>query len=83
MCHISCVTCEVSGVRCRVSPFIFFFWGGGVVELVGGGSVINGVTPSYKKLNPEEYWILQPIFLKQPIRTEEKIFSPITKLNPP
>ena len=45
MCHMSCVTCEVSGVRCRVSPF---FWGGEgeeVVELVDGGFVINGAWP--------------------------------------
>ena len=38
MCHISGVTCRVSGVRCQ---FIYFLgvWGGGdkVIEQVGGG----------------------------------------------
>ena len=50
MCHRSCVTCQVpgvrfqvSGVRCQVSGVTFFLAGVGdkVVELVGGGSVIN------------------------------------------
>ena len=47
-CHMSGVTCQVSGVRSQVSgvryhmsQFIFKFFVEKVVELVGGGSVIN------------------------------------------
>ena len=43
MCHVSCVTCQVSGVTCHVSRVTCFF--DRVVELVGGGSVINGAYP--------------------------------------
>ena len=43
-CPVSCVTCQVSGVTCHVELFIYLFYK--VVELVGGGSVINGSTPS-------------------------------------
>ena len=39
MCHMSCVTCHVSGVI-----IIYFFLK--EVKLVGGGSFINGATPS-------------------------------------
>ena len=49
-CRMSGVTCHMSGVRCQVScvtcqvsdDFIFYFIFFKVVELVGGGSVING-----------------------------------------
>ena len=43
-CHMSHVRCEVSGVTCQVSHVTFFiyFLLDKVVELVGGGSVING-----------------------------------------
>ena len=61
MCHVSRVTCHLSHVMCQVSPvtchlshvkkyFLIFFilkkiyW---VVELVGGGSVINGAPSSF------------------------------------
>ena len=45
MGHVSCVTChQVSRVRCQVSDNFCFFYK--VVGLVGGGSVINGATPS-------------------------------------
>ena len=50
MCHMSCVTCYVSGVtvqgsgiRCEVSWVIFSF--SFVVDLVGWGSLINGAYP--------------------------------------
>ena len=48
----TCVTCHVSGVRCQVSDFsccdshfLDLFVSDKVVELVGGGSVINGAYP--------------------------------------
>ena len=47
MCHISGVTCHVAGGRCHVSCVTFLlFLLDKEVELVGGGSVINGSTPS-------------------------------------
>ena len=49
MCHMSGVTCQVSGVRCQVSSvschmldLSFNFFLDKDVELVGGGSGING-----------------------------------------
>ena len=51
---MSCVTCHMSRVTCHMSRvtyiyiffyFLFFFLYK-LVELVGGGSVINGATPS-------------------------------------
>ena len=41
MFHMSCVKCQVSGVRCQI-----FFVCYKVGELVGGGSVNNGAYPS-------------------------------------
>ena len=41
MCHMSNVTCHMSCVPCQ----IFFFFEK-EVKLVGGGSVINGASPS-------------------------------------
>ena len=38
-CHVSHVTCQMSRVRCQMSLFFFFL--NKLVELVGGGSVIN------------------------------------------
>ena len=40
-CHMSRVICQVSGVRCQVSGVTIFF----VVELAGGGSIINEADP--------------------------------------
>ena len=45
--HMSHVTCHVSNVMCHmshfsISLFYFFIFSGKVVELVGGGSGING-----------------------------------------
>ena len=40
------VRCHVSGVTCQVSCFLLLFFFK-VVELVGGGSVINGAYPVY------------------------------------
>ena len=40
--HLSRVTCHLSRVTCH--NFFFFFYK--LLELVGGGFVINGVTPS-------------------------------------
>ena len=54
-CQLSGVSCQVSHVMCQVSQVTFFPRKNdnkekkkmdGVVELVGGGSVINGATPS-------------------------------------
>ena len=54
MCHMLCVkfhashvTCQVSGVTCHVSSviFSFSFLFYKLVELFGGGSVINGAFP--------------------------------------
>ena len=44
-CPVSGVRCQVSGVRCKVSFYFYFFSSDKVVELVGGGSVINGAYP--------------------------------------
>ena len=44
MCHVSCVTCHVLRVTCHVSIFLIFFLDK-VVNLIGGGSVINGAYP--------------------------------------
>ena len=57
MCYMSGVKCQVSGVRCQVSGVrwpvsgvtIFFYK---LVELVGGGSVINGAYPSASANTP-------------------------------
>ena len=60
MCHVSCVTCHMSHITCHVSPvtcknkknYVFIEEKKGRtkldkgVELVGGGSVMNGPTPS-------------------------------------
>ena len=53
---MSRVTCHVSRVTCHMSRvilffffyfiYLFFFFLDKVVELIGGGSVINGATPS-------------------------------------
>ena len=39
---VSGVICHLSGVRCHVSFFVCFYK---FVDLVGGGSVINGADP--------------------------------------
>ena len=44
VCHMSGVTCQVSGVTCH---FFFLFFFDKLVDLVGGGSVINGAYPNY------------------------------------
>ena len=36
----------MSGVRCKVSGVYIYFFSDKLVELVGGGSVINGAYPS-------------------------------------
>ena len=49
MCQLSRVRCHVSGVTCHHIFFSFFsssFFIDKVLVLVGGGSVINGATPS-------------------------------------
>ena len=49
LCHVSRVTCHVSRATCHMSCVtchIFFFFFDKVVEFIGGGSVINGTTPS-------------------------------------
>ena len=49
ICHMSCVTCQMSFVTCHMScvtcivSHVLFF--NKVVKLVGGGSVINGAYP--------------------------------------
>ena len=43
MCQLSGVRFQVSGVKCKVSGVFFFFTK--VVELLSGGSVINGAYP--------------------------------------
>ena len=58
MCHVSCVTCHMSHITCHVSPvtcknkknYVFIEKKGRTkldkgVELVGGGSVMNGAYP--------------------------------------
>ena len=47
MCHVSHVTCHMS----HVTYIYFFFFFYKVVKLVGGGSVINGATPSRSYTN--------------------------------
>ena len=47
-CQMSHVRCQVSGVTCQINIYMYicfvFFWDK-VVELVGGGSVINRAYP--------------------------------------
>ena len=48
MCHMSGVMCHMSGVMCQVSRvrchfYFFIFCVDQVEEIVGGGSVINGI----------------------------------------
>ena len=45
MCHMSCVTCHVSHVTCHMSHVKCHVSHVNLVELVGGGSVINGAYP--------------------------------------
>ena len=45
-CHVSRVMCHVSRVTCHMSHVFFFVFFDKLVELIGGGSVINGATPS-------------------------------------
>ena len=48
-CHVSHVTCHMSHVTCQVSHvtiYLFYVFIFLEVKLVGGGSVINGATPS-------------------------------------
>ena len=61
---MSCVRCQVSGVKCHVSGvkchFFFLFSSDKVLELVGGGSVINGAYPvslcHHTRLTWDEVW---------------------------
>ena len=51
MCHVSCVMRHKVGVMCQLSGVLFCCWLlDKVVGLVGGGSAINGATPSSFKL---------------------------------
>ena len=51
MCHVSRVTCHMSRVTCPMSHFLifliffFFSFSDKVVNLIGGGSVINVAYP--------------------------------------
>ena len=49
-CHVSHVTCHMSRVTCHFFLLLlllsFSFFLDKVLELIGGGSVINGATPS-------------------------------------
>ena len=45
MCQVSHVRYHMSGVTCQVSHVTYFYFFYKVVELVGGGSVINGAYP--------------------------------------
>ena len=49
LCHVSVVTFHVSYVTCHMSHdiFFFFFFLHKVVEIVNGGSVINGAYPDW------------------------------------
>ena len=49
MCQVSRVTCQVSRVTCFFYFLKFFF--NKVVKLIGGGSVINGASPSSFVMN--------------------------------
>ena len=46
MLHVTCHMCHMSHVTCHGSFVNFFFFSDKMVELVGGGSVIKGPTPS-------------------------------------
>ena len=46
MCHKSCASCHWSRVMCHILSFLIWIWIYKLVKLVGGGSVINGSTPS-------------------------------------
>ena len=60
MCQVSGVRCQASGVRCQDK----------VVELVSGGSVINGATPSSFQTNDGIYRFWLKMFPKQPYHEE-------------
>ena len=57
MCHMSRVRCHMSHVTCHLShvTYIFFYK---VVKLVGGGSVIDGATPSSLYIQPNIRWLI-------------------------
>ena len=42
MCHVSHVICHVSSVTCHTFEFDFYY---NLLQLVGGGSVLNGAYP--------------------------------------
>ena len=46
MCQVSCVKCHMSSVTCHYLFIYYLFFLEKEVKLVGGGSVINGATPS-------------------------------------
>ena len=58
-CHLSCVTCHLSNVKIYIH-FLYLF--NKVVELVGGGSVINGAYP-YPYPAPSSFLIEEHILL--------------------
>ena len=49
-CQVSDIRCQVSGAKCHMfSSSFFFFFIYKELELVFGGSVINGAYPGYLK----------------------------------
>ena len=53
MCNVLHVRCHMSGVTCEVSCVFFKIDKG--VELVGGGSVINGAPSSFQSIGPQGF----------------------------
>ena len=53
-CHISHVMCHISHITCHLFLYFFFYK---VVNLVGGGFIINGATAfTFKEVHrPESY----------------------------
>ena len=55
-CHMSRVTCHMSSITCHVSLNLNLFFQEQMVELVGGGSVVNRVYPVWF-INTHSEWI--------------------------
>ena len=62
-CYVSDVRCQGSGVTCEVSSVKFFFYK--IIELVLGGSFINGPTPSSFRIYGTRFQWPLGIFLRK------------------
>ena len=67
-CHVSRVTYRMSHVTCHMSrvTFFFLFFSDQLVKLIGGGSVINGATPSSFVRKKKNIWSIIFEYLFEP-----------------